>query len=348
MSGRQSLLTDFVKLGEDALHTAVSEIEGPANALIQDAKDLYQTGKDVVHDVTDSMGSDTSGSDTSDVKRRFVGDVDGEDHQQYLARGKRRRFTYGQENISHDQTMSSSNTSAGGEVAVKPFGNVAKSIPDYFTVTLPYTDHIVLASVGSTGNVMERIQIQLNSLQSSASSGPVNAPATNPGAMSFDTNHLPRMLNQWKQIYEAYRVVSCDVSIDWTNAGSSIYGACVGWHKSNDADSAGFDKAQDFHEAKNTHGTFLNAAASGFDRTSMHVNYVQDDWDLHVTNVGQESTWTTIGASPDEPHYLFLGAITGFNSASDFNVLAILHITYTVQFRDILDSVMLSTTTALT
>ena len=69
MALRHSILSDLNKLATDALHTAVSEIEGPANAVIQDAKDVYALGSDIVQDVK-SAPSEIA----HEVKRKFTGD----------------------------------------------------------------------------------------------------------------------------------------------------------------------------------------------------------------------------------------------------------------------------------
>ena len=154
------------------------------------------------------------------------------------------------------------------------------------------------------------------------------------------------MVQNYTTIYEAYRVISTTVTIDWINGNSAYGGITCGWHKSNDDDASGFNDVVDFYEAKNTYKETMSASGSNGDRTRQVIHYAQDDWDLHVTNVGVESTWTAVGAQPDEPHFLHIGCVNADGGNSDFtDVNAYIYVEQIIQWRDITDAKMLTTST---
>ena len=346
MSHSSKFLHDLGVIADDALHTAVSEIEGPFNQIMKDAKDAYNIAKDTF--TTPDTKTSSSASHTaprSDVKRKFAGDP---------TSAKRLKFMPSRSVNTGQHGMQTANTV--DEVPVMPAGRTSKSHPEYFTVDLPFYSNFTL-NLG-TGETIDEQYIRLDSPYDPIVDG------------NFSESRQPLGRDTWAGIYDYYRVLEADVTMKFTytygsfgddqvdsprdwNASSPIH-AMVGYHVTDDAT----DKASNpiaFVEMKHSKATYIhptnfavhsNTAASGTNDSriqKLHCNggtqvlgfhYQPEQWDYHVTNLGLQERWTPKDATPDFTH--LLGLVVAYpnnNTALLSNEVIKIHVDLYVKYK---------------
>lgn len=227
-------------------------------------------------------------------------------------------------NIPSSTQVSMDKTANDNEVPVVPPPRViAKTVPDYFTVRLPYVTYFTATTTttGTTSNVF-----RLNDI--------FDPEKTSGG-------HQPLGRDVWAGVYNYYRVLSADVNIACWNRSSSSNGDT--WVASflTDDDTALPDNMNSKCEAKRSQYRLLNPKGTGIDRNSFEFKYDTANWDYHVTEESSDTRWTAIGASPTVAHLLVLqsGAI---NASTSTDIMVWLDIQFVVQFREANTTIMLN------
>lgn len=235
---------------------------------------------------------------------------------------------------------------------VPPPRKIAKSHPDYFTINLPFHFNDVLKLSGTS---IPFGQIRLDSVYD-----PIAEAAGMPRKA-----HQPMGRDTWSNIYDYYRVLSCDVKLtftylhgvfgDGTNSVDVPQHALVGFTLVDDA-SATPANANAFVEMKHTvvdqlHPTNIQrylVAAGDVETTQLHTfgghvgahhHFVPSDWDLHVTQAGADDRWTGAGASPTNNRWLVYTAMypnndEGLGGNDQITIAVDGYLTYTVQWRE--------------
>lgn len=252
----------------------------------------------------------------------------------------RRRFDVAklpsQPNFPSDSNMSTSKrTQAMGhdeEVAVvPPPKRIAKAYADYTTIKLPWFDRTALSTVATSSALATHV-FRLNSVY-------------DPDYTAAGITHQPLGRDKFAAFgYKYYRVLSCDVTLEFHNGTSIDTSAAidqfvmVGYELTDDPSTA-FDDYRAFVEGKQTKGQILKStvqANGGLGlSTRMTYHYNPSSWDFHVQETGIEERWTPIGEDPPNPHYLVLHsgmAVLDGNYTTRTNCYV--HLSYTVQFRE--------------
>jgi hypothetical protein len=222
----------------------------------------------------------------------------------------------------------------GDEIAVVPPPKViALTAPDYFTIKLPWALVAFYSNAAvPTGNNIRTFR--LNSVfDPDSSSG---------------SSHQPMGRDTWAGVYKYYRVLATHVMITTINQqnkseSSGPKNACmIGMEHTDDTSSTGLTQnINSFMESKNSDShLLLGRDNSPANINTMHFNYTPGSWTDHVHETGVEERWTPIGDNPSFVHDLAYRAfpISG-GDVSAYDLHYKIHITYTVQFRELQHSV---------
>jgi hypothetical protein len=244
---------------------------------------------------------------------------------------------------------------------IDPPKRISKSHPDYFTINLPFYKSYVLTT--GPGEQMDTVYIRLNT-------------PYDPMYTGISESRQPLGRDTWATIYDFYRVLSSDVNMTFTYVegafgddqtttprnwdGDTPVHALVGYQVTDDsADSAATTIAfveQKHSKAVPLHPTNINALnmtapdatnASVTRRlmchggsTGMSFHYQPENWDYHVTQLGQEERWTHKEQTPDYNHYLGITQAypndnNNLGTNEHIKIQVDLYITYTVQWREV-------------
>jgi len=249
------------------------------------------------------------------------------------------------------------------EIPVMPAGRVSKSHPEYFTVDLPFYQNFQMNLV--SGENLKHQFIRLDSVYDPMSTG-----------ASSGISRQPLGRDSWATIYDFYRVISSDVHIKftYTHAGfGTVHTAAIdAWNGDNPTHClVGYAITDDttdvaanpiaFVEMKHSKASYIHpreivphnytgatatlpskpmrvSAMGGTSSMSFHYN--PNDWDYHVSNLGQSERWTPKDSVPDFSH--FLGIALGYpnNNATlqtneHIKIDVDLYINYKVQWREV-------------
>lgn len=257
----------------------------------------------------------------------------------------------------------------GEEVAVMPPpAKIAKVIPDYTTIRLPW--HTFFTQESTPGSWNQTKTINLNS----------------PANPSVDfVSHLPMGWTNWIANYEFYRVLECDVNIRWhyvhgifpdafnqlqvanktscyslmvgyelTEDTAKKYGNAlqmiegkhskVSWLEPKDAELYNDSQTEPVTETTNEHDLTALSVLTFGGYQEMDFHYDPSNWEYHVHEAGISERWTQNAAVSDNKHYLTIHTMTpGTNTitapaGSTVFTRVDININYVVQFREAMES----------
>lgn len=183
--------------------------------------------------------------------------------------------------------------------------------------------------------------LRLNSIYDpSFTSGGVHQPAGRDAFIAFG--------------YKYYRVLKTTVSLLWANTLAPLdvslsmnKHTCVGYALADDP-ALSFSDWRAFSESKQTSPLILRSTNIYYDGSQrvagQNYTYTPEAWDMHVQESGVEERWTPVGANPPNLHYLILNSGPGAAHTNSTSVEVYVHITYTVQFREIAHITTIDTT----
>lgn len=283
---------------------------------------------------------------------------------EHISEGPQTTSAHAQDNNSSQ--LDTDNTSEmpgnftdGGEVPIiPPPAKVAKIAPDYFTVQLPWYEAKSF-TLSNSSNIVNNVY-RLNSI-------------TDPNFTGTAT-HQPLGHDNWATFYKYYRVLEADVTIKWkyeagffqemgqasTGPNTDTTSCLVGWELTDDA-AALFPDVQTMVEGKQSKVDFLHPQSYNiYDATDMDMNsrcmcnggfatqtfhYNPNQWDYTVKESAESERWTPTGSDPSVQHYLAIRASMAGNNDNDtlragdiVYLTAWVHISYKVQFRELLDT----------
>lgn len=225
-------------------------------------------------------------------------------------------------------------TVEGDEVAVVPLPKrIALTAPDYFNVKLPYA----FIGFNTDAGVATGVNIRTFRLNS------IYDPDSGSGSL-----HQPMGRDAWAGIYKFYRVMETEVEIitinqqNKTETSTAKNAVLIGLEHTDDTTSTGLTQNMDaFMETKNSETHLLpgkdNSPANS---NSMSFYYSPQSWDDHVHETGVEERWTPVGSNPSYVHDLAYRVFQiESTDLSAFDLQYKVHITYTVQFRELQFSV---------
>lgn len=222
----------------------------------------------------------------------------------------------------------------GTEVQVMPPpAKIAKVIPNYFTVELPWvqTETLQVAAAVPSGVWTYR----LNSIFDPAVT---------------TTGHQPLGRDNYSSLFKYYRVLAADVRLTWYNshsihantpstAQSLTYWLNVGYAPVEDSAATSLPtKVRTFQETKHTKYDIISPEGfAGPSMVSQSFHYEPAKWDYHVQEANTEERWTPFAENPTNPHFLalFMGSLTNGTTGTLVSVKCHVNIKYTVQFREI-------------
>ena len=235
-------------------------------------------------------------------------------------------------------TMSKRAATDGEEVEVVPIPKrVALTAPDYFTITLPYADyhHIPAFTAATTG--VNRIY-RLNS---------VFDPST------LATAHQPMGRDTWANVYDFYRVVHTKVKMTFINLSDITPGevngsdtVIFGWEETDDSAGTIVTTRTALMERKHADHRIVPGCDRGNlkNGTYMEYAYSPTTWDNHVHSTGIEERWTAINSTPTNSHFIVMHIFPAKvgTTPQPMNFELAVEIEYTVQFREVKSSILLT------
>lgn len=236
--------------------------------------------------------------------------------------------------------MTSHNSHDTHEVPIVPIPKrISKIAPDYFTVELPLHLNFDL----DNGNTVESFQkIDFRSIVLNDINDPFGT----------SSNVAVRGMQFYKTYFQFYRVLFCNVKMTWFNRRTDITRTCaVGWHTSDDSTANGWNSIRDLFEMKQAKGDILMPLLQSGEDFITHVyKYDHRSWHHHVQTSGLEEKWTPIVGNPTNPRYLHFGNVT--MDVGGTNVQPQTHVSveamFTVQFREVEDSILQTSSTTQT
>ena len=234
----------------------------------------------------------------------------------------------------------SNNTSQVEDVPIVPHKRVSKAAPDYFTVVLPYANHIYINQVSGTdgeNNLAEAAcpRFRMNSPVDVEFLGDPNA-ALGSGwqkCQGWDT---------WSNIYQYYFVKESHFKFTVINNANNITTPrnnrrLVGlqWYDEG-ADQIAVSRNAKLQSKRSTSKIVLglpDGAAANV--TEMQFSYSPESFQDHITTVKETNTvWTPIAELPKLKRTLHFDAcdLSGTNSPLQMEV--IVEVSYVVQFRE--------------
>lgn len=222
--------------------------------------------------------------------------------------------------------MSTSHSGGRDEVdVVPPPSRISKTVPDYFTINLPYAEAARL----DASAISDQLVYRLNSIN-------------DPNFTGSSDGHNPMGTAQWKTIYQYYRVLSSSFKFTFLNKSTET--VVVGYEvRDSKAESLG--ALNPFMESKQTAHVMLSgttAASGGSNTVSMTFHYSPDSFDHHVREIDSEERWTPVDNVPNIPHFIIPRVFSFSGGSVIFNVDVMVEIIYTCQYRESITSILTS------
>ncbi|MCP3679913.1 MAG: hypothetical protein GY782_06430 [Gammaproteobacteria bacterium] len=237
---------------------------------------------------------------------------------------------------SSSTNMSSNHVQNGDDIPVMPFGRLAKTAPDYFTIKLPYATIInFVSSSGENGtnpNATSLMrQFRLNSI--------FDVDVQGPG------NQQPQGRDLWSQVYQYYRVTRSDFKITYMNNNTQTdrdARLLVGYQwAEEDAASSQFSTGRIAKlVSKRSRQTPLlgKNCDQGGNAVVLQYSYDEASFDHHINENTKNTIWTGIGTSPDLKRTLQVDIHNMQDQAGKIDATIIVEVEYTVQFREAANS----------
>lgn len=219
----------------------------------------------------------------------------------------------------------------GDDVPLQPFGRLAKTAPDYFTIKLPYAT-VRNFSAGS-GITKFAHQFRLNSI--------FDVDVTSPG------NQQPQGRDLWTQIYQYYRVIRSDWKITYFNNNTQQdrdSRLLVGFQwAEEEAASSQFatDKIAKICSKRSRQIPLLGKNCDqGGNVVTLQYSYDEASFDHHINENQKNTIWTAIGQSPALQRTLQIDLHNMQDAAQKLDATILVEVQYTVQFREAANSLI--------
>lgn len=219
----------------------------------------------------------------------------------------------------------------GDDVPLQPFGRLAKTAPDYFTIKLPYA---TVRNFSASGGVTKFVhQFRLNSI--------FDVDVTSPG------NQQPQGRDLWTQIYQYYRVIRSDWKITYFNNNTQLdrdSRLLVGFQwAEEEAASSQFadDKIAKLCSKRSRQIPLLGKNCDqGGNVATLQYSYDEASFDHHINENQKNTIWTAIGQSPDLKRTLQVDLHNMQDAADKLDATILVEVQYTVQFREAANSLI--------
>lgn len=254
----------------------------------------------------------------------------------------------------------------GDEVPVVPPPNkIAKIIPDYTTIKMPWHEYFILTlHGGNTPKNRDVYWFRLNSVQDPS------LQFLSSGTPTSISTHRPNPYATWNTLYKYYRVLETDVHLrfymrKWEilrqadrDIGGNIPSVICGYQLNDDA-SQEYPNAVACIEGKQSKNMWLDARdmeyipnkAAGTDLGDYSVvysggvrecdfHYDPKKWDYHIRDNVVDQRWTLMSTNPEDSHLIGVHIYTPFRSGENLpsnnpvNVRVDVNMTFTVQLRE--------------
>lgn len=208
-----------------------------------------------------------------------------------------------------------------------PPPKIAKTIPDHFTVMLPYHS-LVSLDIPQSSKVSSH-QLNLNNIVLPEQTG----------------GHQPMGHDLWITVFKYYRVLACNVRATFhsrqfhlrTGDVTTINEYLIAGMRATDDPSTSFADRDTFYETKHMQTSMLSPASFDGSVKTLNFNYSPERWTSHVKEQGTAERWTPVGASPPNLHHLMLYVYNANDTAAasaKAGALVDLQMDFTVQFKE--------------
>lgn len=209
----------------------------------------------------------------------------------------------------------------GEEVPVRPVPrNIAKTIPTYFTVKLPYCDSWAIST--ATSHASEKLMYKVNDVVD-----PLHYAPSSSGA------HQPMGFDKYTTIWNYYRVIGSTWKVTAINALNQTQVLGLYW---NDDASDGITTVTSLMESKySMHRIMCSPTTSNTPSVATCTyNYSPSTLDHHVREADTETRWTQVTNSPSVPHYLQIQFYQWKDdvTTSNFSIQVFVEAEFIVQF----------------
>jgi len=233
--------------------------------------------------------------------------------------------------------MSSGNhVQNGDDVPIMPFGRLAKTAPDYFTIKLPYATILNFVSSSGQNGVNPNStslmrQFRLNSIFDVDVQG--------------SGNQQPQGRDLWSQVYQYYRVTRSDFKITYMNNNTQTdrdARLLVGYQwAEEDAASSQFSTGRiaKLVSKRSRQVPLLGKNCDqGGNAVVLQYSYDEASFDHHINENTKNTIWTGIGSSPDLKRTLQVDIHNMQDQSGKIDATIMVEVEYTVQFREAANS----------
>lgn len=223
----------------------------------------------------------------------------------------------------------------GGEVPVSNVPRIlAKTVPDHFTINLPYSDQWLLDATPASPatHASGKIIYRTNNVVAPLHQAPGSSGA-----------HEPMGYSKYVPLFNYYRVLKSSWKFTIINTLDKTQVCALYW---NDNVAEGIAKVTEALQSKYSTTKLLPSPITSNTPSiaTMHYEYTPGSMQQHIRNIDEEERWTPMGSAPALQHYLQLQAYNWKDSVeSTFALQVIVEALFTVQFKEALPEIYWTT-----